>query len=172
MTNFEKGNPMQHHFFRPAAMAALATLVLAGGTDPALAGDGEHRARVALLPQYQQECGACHVAYPPGLLPAPSWQRLMHGLPKHFGTDASLDATTTGQIAGWLTANAGPSRRGREEEPPQDRITRSAWFEHEHGRIAASTWKLPQVASAANCAACHTNANQGAFNEHDVRIPR
>jgi len=149
----------------------VATTVLAACIGAVFAGEGERGARVPMLPQYQQECGACHVAYPPGLLPAPSWQRLMHGLPKHFGTDASLDAIGTGQIAGWLTANAGTSRRGR-EEPPQDRITRSAWFEHEHGRIAAATWKSPQVKSAANCAACHTTANQGIFNEHDVRIPR
>jgi hypothetical protein len=159
---------MNHCSFGRAAMAAMALAACAG---PVLAEEGGHRAPVALLPQYQQECGACHVAYPPGLLPAPSWQRLMHGLPKHFGTDASLDPATTGQVASWLTANAGTSRRGR-EEPPQDRITRSAWFEHEHGRIAASTWKSPKVASAANCAACHTNAHQGAFNEHNVRIPR
>ena len=31
---------------------------------------------VPLLPKYQQECAACHVAYPPGMLPADSWQRL------------------------------------------------------------------------------------------------
>jgi hypothetical protein len=149
-----------------------AGLVFAAFNPPVFAEDGAgHRARVPLLPQYQQECGACHVAYPPGLLPAPSWQRLMHGLPKHFGTDASLDAAATGTIAHWLTANAGTSRRGR-EEPRQDRITRAAWFEHEHGRIAAATWKLPQVGSASNCPACHTTANQGVFNEHDVRIPR
>jgi len=43
---------------------------------------------------YQQECAACHLAYPPGLLPAASWQRPMGNLPKHFGTEASLDATT------------------------------------------------------------------------------
>jgi hypothetical protein len=150
---------------------AAAALVLGASAAPVFAEGGGHGARVPLLPEYQQECGACHVAYPPGLLPAPSWQRLMHGLPKHFGTDASLDATATGAIAHWLSANAGTSRRGR-EEPPQDRITRSAWFEHEHGRIAPATWKLPQVKSASNCAACHTTANQGGFNEHDVRIPR
>jgi hypothetical protein len=29
------------------------------------------------------------------MLPAASWQRLMGNLPRHFGTDASLDAATT-----------------------------------------------------------------------------
>jgi hypothetical protein len=26
-----------------------------------------------LLPQYKQECAACHLAYPAGMLPAKSW---------------------------------------------------------------------------------------------------
>lgn len=156
------------HIVPRHSIAAAAAIAFAGA---ALAGESEHRARVPLLPQYQQECAACHVAYPPGLLPAASWRRLMDNLPRHFGTDASLEAPPAAQISGWLAANAGTSRRGR-EEPPQDRITRSARFEHEHGRIAAATWKSPQVKSAANCAACHTTANQGVFNEHDVRIPR
>ena len=48
--------------------------------------------RVPLLPAYVQECGSCHVAFAPGLLPAASWQRLMADLGRHFGSDASLDA--------------------------------------------------------------------------------
>ena len=28
---------------------------------------------VAPHAKHQQECGSCHVAYPPGLLPAASW---------------------------------------------------------------------------------------------------
>ncbi len=68
------------------ALALVAALV------PAHA-DGERAGmRVPLLPAYKQECGSCHLAYPPGLLPASSWQRLMGDLPHHFGTDASLDA--------------------------------------------------------------------------------
>ena len=42
----------------------------------------------------------------------------------------------------------------------------------EHDEVPAATWKLPAVKSAANCAACHTQADQGDFNEHNVRIPR
>ena len=51
------------------------------------------------VPQaYTQECAACHTAYPPGLLPAASWNRVMTGLDKHYGTDASLDAATVRQL--------------------------------------------------------------------------
>lgn len=147
---------------------ALAALVLLA--TPGARADGEGRtARVPLNPKYQQECAACHLAYPPGMLPAASWQRLMGALPRHFGSDASLDPATLQELSAWLGANAGTRVR---EEPPQDRITRSAWFVRKHDEVAASTWKLPAVKSAANCAACHTRAEQGDFNERYVRIPR
>ena len=137
----------------------------------AQAGDGERRAAQPLLPQYRQECSACHVAYPPRLLPAESWRRLMTDLPHHFGTDASVDAATAKQLSDWLAANAGTGRRAG-EAPPQDRITRSAWFVHEHDEVPAAVWKRASVRSPSNCAACHTRAEQGVFDEHDVRIPR
>jgi hypothetical protein len=138
---------------------------------PAFA-DGDRRGqRVPPLPAYQQECGSCHAPFPAGMLPAPSWQRLMGNLSKHYGTDASLDATTTQQLATWLAANAGTYKRVS-EQPPEDRLTRSAWFIRKHHEVSAATWKLAAVKTAANCAACHPKANEGAFNEHDIRIPR
>jgi mono/diheme cytochrome c family protein len=136
---------------------------------PALA-DGD-RARVPLLPQYAQECAACHVAYPPGLLPAASWARLLSGLPRHFGTDASLDPATVQALSVWLVAHSGTSSRVS-TPPPEDRITRSAWFVRKHREVPTATWKLPAVRSASNCMACHTRADTGDFNEHTVRIPR
>jgi hypothetical protein len=123
------------------------------------------------LPKYQQECGACHLSYLPGLLPAASWQRVMSGLPRHFGTDASLDAVSAREISTWLAAHAGSGKRGG-GAPPEDRITHSAWFVREHGEVPVATWQRAAVKSASNCAACHTQATQGAFNEHDIRIPR
>jgi hypothetical protein len=124
-----------------------------------------------LLPGYRQECAACHLAYPPGLLAAASWQRVMSTLPRHFGTDASLDAASTKALATWLAANAGTYKRVR-EAPPEDRITRSAWFTRKHDEVPAAAWKRPAVKSPANCSACHAQADQGDFNEHNVRIPR
>jgi hypothetical protein len=125
------------------------------------------------LPKYKQECAACHIAYPAGMLPAASWQHLMGNLTKHYGTDASLDDATVRELSGWLKANAGTYKRVS-EEPPQDRITQSAWFlrKHRDGEVPAGVWKRASVGSASNCAACHTNAAQGNFNEHDVRIPK
>jgi hypothetical protein len=133
--------------------------------------EGGHRLAAPALPAYQQECGACHVAYPAGLLPAASWRRITGDLAHHFGTDASLDAATTQRIATWLAANAGSSRRAS-EEPPQDRITRSGWFVRKHDEVPRAAWRSPAVKTAANCAACHPRAAQGDFDEDRVRIPR
>jgi mono/diheme cytochrome c family protein len=148
----------------------LFGLLAAIGISHTAQADGDKR-MVPLLPKYQQECAACHVAYPPGMLPGGSWKRLMANLPQHYGTDASLDPAAVKEISAWLGANAGTYKRVR-EEPPQDRITRSAWFIRKHDEVSAATWKLPAVKSAANCAACHTRADKGDFNDDNVRIPK
>lgn len=142
------------------------------GSAPAQA-ESEGGSRVPLLPKYVQECAACHVAYPAGFLPAASWQRVMGGLNKHYGTDASLDDATAREISAWLKANAGTYKRVN-EEPPHDRITQSAWFlrKHREGEVPANVWKRASVGSPSNCSACHTNASKGNFSEHEVRIPK
>ena len=105
-----------------------------------IADDGPRAAQLPLLPSYKTECAACHVAYPPGMLPASSWQRLVTQLPNHFGTDASLDPAAVKELSTWLSANAARGRRAA-ESPPEDRITRSAWFTRQHDEVPAATWK-------------------------------
>jgi hypothetical protein len=119
---------------------------------------------------YLQECGSCHTAYPPGMLPARSWQRLLGGLDRHFGSDASLDPGTRQQIDDWLRAHAGTDRRVA-AEPPEDRITRSEWFTRKHRAIDPAVWRLPDVRGAAQCAACHTGAYRSRFDDDDLRLP-
>jgi nitrate/TMAO reductase-like tetraheme cytochrome c subunit len=137
--------------------------------------DGQHRtAHAPMLPAYQQECGSCHMAFPAGMLPAASWARLMSGLSKHFGTDAEVDAANAKPISRWLQANAA-SRSDRHERaalPPEDRITRTAWFQHKHAEVPAGFWKRASIKSPSNCTSCHSGAPQGDFDEHRVRIPR
>lgn len=148
---------------------ALALVVAAGAVLPPARADGPAMPRT-VLPAYASECAACHVAYPPGMLPAASWRRVMKGLDAHYGTDASLDAATVQQIGDWLQVHAGTSKRVR-EEPPEDRITRSAWFVRKHREIAPAVWTLTSVRSAAQCAACHAGADQGRFGDGELRIP-
>lgn len=122
-------------------------------------------------PSYPQECGACHTAYPPGMLPAASWRRIMDGLADHYGGDASLTPTEAAPIAAWLQQHAGTWRRVSRDAPLQDRITRSEGFLRKHRKIDAAVWALPSVRSPAQCSACHTRAEEGRFSEHELRPP-
>ena len=75
------------------------------------------------------------------------------------------------QIGTWLEAHASTYKRVR-EQPPQDRITRSAWFERKHRELDAAVWQRTSVGSRANCMACHTRADRGDFDDDRVRIPK
>ncbi|RZF31258.1 cytochrome C [Paraburkholderia sp. UYCP14C] len=158
---------------RFAAAIACAFMALAATTLPgfAVGEEEQHTSSPTPLPKYRQECAACHIAYPPGMLPADSWRRILSNLDHHFGTNASLDAASVKQLEGWLTAHAANAEQ-RSSVPPEDRITRSTWFTAAHDEIPASTWRRPAVKSASNCAACHTRADQGNFDERYIRIPR
>ncbi len=113
------------------------------------------------------------VAYPPRILPAESWRAIMAGLDKHFGSNASLDAADANEITAFLEKNADTRKRSHETTgKPLLRITETRWFKSEHREVAEHTWKNPKVKSRANCGACHTRAESGDFNEHDVKIPR
>ncbi len=138
---------------------ALATSALAG----------EH-AYPTPSEKWLSECGSCHVAYPPELLPAASWRAVMAGLDRHFGANASLDAPTARELQAFAEANGATGKRAA--GPATLRITETSWFRRKHDEVAPGAWKRPAVKSAANCAACHGDAERGNYSERSVRIPR
>ncbi len=159
-------------FSRRLVQALGGTLLCISALASVSAWADSGRSMPANVPKaYLSECASCHTAYPPGMLPAKSWERIMAGLDRHYGVDASLDAATVQQLSQWLNANAGTYKRVSSEPPPQDRITRSAWFERKHRGIEPAVWKLASVKSAANCAACHTRADQGQFDDDHLQVP-
>ncbi len=121
--------------------------------------------------KFKAECSECHIAYAAKLLPAESWRKLMFGLDKHFGSDASLSEPENKEITAFLVSNA--ASRWKSPTAPL-RITETAWFkkEHDSDEIPLSVWKNPKVKSPANCGACHTGADRGDFNEDDIKMPR
>ncbi len=123
--------------------------------------------------KWKEECGSCHMAYPPQFLSGESWRALMAGLDKHFGSNASLDPAVATEIGSFLEQYAStrprPSIDGKE---PALRISDTRWFTAEHREVSSSEWKNPKVKSPSNCGVCHTKADSGSFNEHEVRIPR
>ena len=131
--------------------------------------------------RYRTECGGCHFAYPPGLMTADSWDRVMNTLDQHFGDDASLDPAVSKEILAYLQANAADrsdAKRARSfaagkitgDGPP--RITGNSYFRRKHDEVPVRYVKdNPQVKSFSHCSACHRGADKGLFDEHDVDIP-
>lgn len=130
---------------------------------------------------YKAECSSCHFAYQPGLLPARSWERLMDNLHSHFGDNAELDPATREQIKAYLLANAADTAQTRrsaafansvaKNDAPL-RITETPYFLRKHDEIPQRVvLHNKQVGSFSNCIACHSRADQGSYNEHEVRIP-
>jgi len=131
--------------------------------------------------QYLNECGACHFAYQPGLLPQASWARIMGSLENHFGDDASLDPKQTSEIRRFLLSysadlsNASRSRAfaaGASSGAALPRITQTRYFRRKHSEIPDRiVTKNQGVGSFSNCQACHQGAEQGYYDESQIRIP-
>lgn len=119
---------------------------------------------------WRNECGSCHVPYPPNLLPAADWRTLMATLDRHFGDDASLDARVAADIGRFLEAGAG--RRGESRSLGLPRITTGRWFANEHREVPLRIWASAKVKTRANCGACHPGAAKGDFEDDDITIPR
>lgn len=129
---------------------------------------------------YRAECGSCHLAYPPGLLPAASWRRLLGGLEEHFGDNAELDASARTRLVGWLTNNSaqsGGDKRGRKivrtlDEPAPLRVSQTPYILRKHKKVKDEVFERPSVGGRANCVACHVDAERGDFDDDRVKIPR
>lgn len=158
-------------FFKPLLLAVLAAASLGAHAKY----NGEDRGKPVMPSvsnaKMQAECSGCHMAYPAGLLPAASWKKVMAGLDKHFGTDASLPAVDTKEITDYLVKYA--SNRWTANTAPL-RITESEWFKSKHnsGEINPAVWQRESVKSPANCATCHQGAERGDFEEHNIKIPK
>jgi diheme cytochrome c len=147
-------------------LAALLLPLVA--VQPPSRADADGRLAVPANGVWKTECGACHLPYPPSLLPARSWQAIMGRLDQHFGADASLDPKTVAELTSFLERYAGPDRG----VTPTNRITDTAWFRRKHREVPVAVWKHADVKSTANCAACHRGAERGDYDEHGVRLPR
>jgi len=139
-------------------LVAAITLALASG---AVAAD-----RMVNDEMTRAECSACHIAFPPRLLPAANWDAVMSGLKDHFGEDASLDEASVAHVRDYLVANAGkddPTAIDADGKPLL-RISERGWFQREH-RGEVSDAALKKAGTWANCVACHAGAEKGMFDD-------
>lgn len=132
---------------------------------------------------YKEECSACHLAYPPGLLPGKSWDKLLteEALSNHFGDDASLDADALKEIRDYALENAADKswyKRSRkialatEKGDAPLRITEVSYIKRKHHEIPEKMIKgNKDVKSLSFCDSCHTKAKEGVFDNDTVKIP-
>lgn len=130
---------------------------------------------------YVQECGACHFAYQPGLLPENAWNKMMKELNNHFGVDASLLSEDFQTISAYLQQNSAEKnmqyKRSRKivQSLPKNSTAKSIsttpYMIRKHDEIRPSLITQPEVKGLFNCKACHTTAQKGIYSERDINIP-
>ncbi len=159
--------------YRPLALSLLVTAFSAVILGRALAGGGHYYPPIA-DPVVKEECGSCHLAFAPSMLPASSWKRMMADLKNHFGDDASVDAATAARITDYLVANAADKGgrqysskllRGVSARNAPLRITELPKWVKEHREVPDWEWKHKDVRTRANCTACHADAEFGRYDD-------
>ncbi|MCT7472719.1 diheme cytochrome c [Aliarcobacter cryaerophilus] len=129
---------------------------------------------------YEKECGSCHFAYPAGLLPSNSWNKMMSNLDNHFGDDATVDEKTFQTISSYLNENSAEKsmqyKRSRKivenlNGTIPDSISKMPYMKKKHQDIKEHLITQKEVKGLFNCTACHQNAKKGIFSDDDVKIP-
>jgi len=120
----------------------------------------------------KNECGACHFAYPPTMLPEASWRKIMGNLENHFGEDASLDIEATQDITEYLAAQAADTRprlseftRGIDAQNPPVRITETEYWAGKHFAISNEHLQSGLAGLKAHCPVCHLRAEDGKYEK-------
>ena len=129
---------------------------------------------------YRKNCGSCHFAYQPGLLPARSWQKIIDESGGHPGGDLSLDKKTKAEIRKYLIQNSAeksPSKRSRKilasaGNNVPTRISEVPYIREKHHEIKEETFGRKSIGSRGNCIACHKTAESGDYDDDNVRIPK
>lgn len=135
---------------------------------------------LSILPIYKKECGSCHMAFPPNVLPAKSWKIMMGDLQNHFGDDASIEESAKKEIEKFLVKHSAEMSleeasikflRSIGNDTPPLRITEIRYWKEKHGSIRQAIYRREAIRSKINCVACHKWAEYGSFEDSDIRIP-
>lgn len=168
------------------ALFILVTVVPAWASAHDIFSFPRHRGVEPLMNKaYESSCGECHWAYPPGLLPARSWAKLMDPaqLEDHFGENAELSEKERLPLVKFLTENAADTnwhyKRSikinqsiPEGEVPL-RITQVPYIKKKHMDIPRRMIQgNKKVRSLSYCNKCHTEAaSKAQFSRTNVDIP-
>lgn len=159
--------------YRPVALGVIALAFSAVLLERAQAGGGHYYPPVS-DPIVKEECGGCHLAFAPSMLPAKSWERMMSDLGNHFGDDASVGAEVASRITRYLVANAADAGgrrysekmlRGVSANSAPLRITELPKWTREHRKVPDWEWRHKEVRTKSNCVACHAAAERGYYDD-------
>ena len=129
---------------------------------------------------YIDECGACHTAYQPELLPFASWEKILAGLEDHFGETVDLDNESKKTVIDYVKTNSAEHSKAERAvkimrslngNTPM-RITEVPCIRRKHRKIGQDILKRESIGSLSNCSACHVTAEKGIYDDDYVRIPR
>ena len=141
--------------------------------------DGRHFQAVN-NPTYKENCGACHLAYQPELLPSSSWKAILVQLDDHFGEVLELDPETQKVILGYVETNAAENSTAKRAvkimrslgNATPMRITDIPYIQHKHHEISSSVFDRQTIGSFSNCDGCHQKAEEGIYDDDFVVIPK
>ena len=130
---------------------------------------------LAMDAQWQHECGSCHLAYHPSLLPARSWEAML-GQQDHFGEDLALDAGVVASLSSFAAAHSAEhaetpaawkiaSRTSAGSAPL--RITETSYWKRRHAAVTDADW---QRVKKIDCGGCHLDAELGTFEPGAIHI--
>jgi hypothetical protein len=132
---------------------------------------------LAMDAQWQHECGSCHLAFHPSLLPARSWQ-VMLGEQDHFGEDLAFDAKAVASLSSYASAHSAehaetPTAWKIASRTPAGstplRIIETPYWKRRHAGVTDADW---QRVKKIDCAGCHLDAELGTFEPGAIRIGR
>ena len=146
--------------------------------------DSDYYEKESLTPvnnqTYIDECGACHFAYQPGLLPSGSWDKILAELGDHFGEDVDIEEASKKTITEYLKTNSAEHSRSERSvkimrslggNTPM-RITEIPYIQARHRKISQNVIERESIGSLSNCSDCHVRAEKGIYKDDNVRIPK
>ncbi|MCU7805747.1 MAG: cytochrome b/b6 domain-containing protein [Candidatus Thiodiazotropha sp. (ex Lucinoma borealis)] len=129
---------------------------------------------------WREECGACHLAFHPSLLPARSWKVMMEDQTSHFEEDLYLEQDIVKEIETFLVENAAEQglteaawkiNRSIPNTETLLRITEAPYWIKKHQEISDAVWEHPKVNGKVSCAGCHLDAEAGTFEDAAMHLP-
>lgn len=102
---------------------------------------------------YLENCGSCHVALPPEVMPTETWRRLLQEPDQHYGQQLQpLIGPSVVLMWNYLQTYSRPFAEG---EPIPYRVSESRFFKALHPQV-----DLPQSVKPGSCVSCHPGVAQ------------